>query len=170
MREEFIAWLRSKGLNKYYAKGIISSLDKHVGEKRIKESMDIVNIFGNVTRGRHELIPALHALLNFAKLKGFERSRIETLKEAIPKREIGVDLKIPSEEDIVRSLRIVEKADSLKHRAAFNLALDSGLRLTETVKLIDDFKVDAVEKAEGGVCCLRGDVQKVESSLLRLLY
>jgi len=160
LREEFIAWLQSKGLNKYYAKGMVSSLDKHVGEKRIKESMDIVNIFANVTSGRHELIPALHALLNFAKLKGFDRASIETLKEAIPKREIGVDLKIPSEDDIVRSLQIVEKVDLLKHRVAFNLTLDSGLRLTETVKLIDDFKADTVEKAEGFYVACAGMFRK----------
>jgi len=149
LREEFIAWLRSKKLNEYYAKGMVSSLDRHIGDKQIREAMDIVNIFADVGGGRHELIPALHALLNFAKLKGFDRASIETLKEAIPKREIGVDLKIPSEEDMVRSLRIVEKVDLLRHRVAFNLALDSGLRLTETVKLIDGFKADAVEKAEG---------------------
>jgi len=160
LRGEFITWLRSKGLNKYYAKGMASSLDKHIGEKRIKESMDIVNVFANVTSGRHELIPALHALLNFAKLKGFDRSRIETLKEAIPKREIGVDLKIPSEDDIMRSLRIVNKVDLLRHRVAFNLALDSGLRLTETVKLIDGFKVDAVEKAEGFYVACAGMFRK----------
>ena len=160
MREEFVVWLRSKGLNKYYAKGMVSSLDKHVKDKRIAEAMDIVNIFANVTRGRHELIPALHALLNFAKLKGFDRASIETLKEAIPKREIGVDLKIPSDDDIVRSLRIVDKVDLLRHRVAFNLALDSGLRLTETVKLIDDFKADAVEKAEGFYVACAGMFRK----------
>ncbi|MCX8151400.1 MAG: integrase, partial [Candidatus Bathyarchaeota archaeon] len=160
LREEFVAWLRSKGLNKYYAKGIVSSLDKHIGEKRIKESMDIVNVFANVERGRHELIPALHALLNFAKLKGFDRSRIEMLKEAIPKREIGVDLKIPSEDDIISSLRIVDKVDLLKHKVAFNLALDSGLRLTETVKLIEGFRADAVEKAEGFYVACAGMFRK----------
>ena len=122
LREEFVFWLRSKGLNKYYAKGMVSSLDKHIGEKRIKESMDIVNVFADVASGRHELIPALHALLNFAKLKGYDRAAIETLKEAIPKREIGVDLKIPSEDDIVCSMQIVERVDLLRHRVAFNLA------------------------------------------------
>ncbi|MDH7556975.1 MAG: hypothetical protein QHH18_00005, partial [Candidatus Bathyarchaeota archaeon] len=40
LREEFIAWLQSKGLNKYYAKGLVSSLDRHVKDKRIKEAMD----------------------------------------------------------------------------------------------------------------------------------
>ncbi|MBT0160814.1 hypothetical protein G4O51_12615 [Candidatus Bathyarchaeota archaeon A05DMB-2] len=160
LREEFIAWLQSKGLNKYYAKGLVSSLDRHVKDKRIKEAMDIVNIFANVEGGRHELIPALHALLSFARLKGADRAWIEALKEAIPKREIGVDLKIPSEDDIVRSLRIVEKVDLLRHRVAFNLALDSGLRLTETVKLIDDFKADAVEKTEGFYVACAGMFRK----------
>jgi Arc/MetJ-type ribon-helix-helix transcriptional regulator len=114
LREEFIAWLQSKGLNKYYAKGLVSCLDRHVKDKRIKEAMDIVNIFANIESGRHELIPALHALLNFARLKGAERVWIEALKEAIPKREIGVDLKIPSEDDIVRSLQIVERDIKMK--------------------------------------------------------
>jgi hypothetical protein len=68
LREEFVVWLRSKGLNKYYAKGMVSSLDKHIGEKRIKESMDIVNIFADVERGRHELVPALHALFRSGSL------------------------------------------------------------------------------------------------------
>jgi intergrase/recombinase len=160
LREEFIVWLRSKNLNKYYAKGMVSCLDRHINDKRIKEAMDIVNIFANIGGGRHELIPALHALLNFARLKGTERAWIEALKEAVPKREIGVDLKIPSEDEIVRSLRIVEKADLLKHRVAFNLALDSGLRLTETVKLIDDFKADAVEKADGFYVACAGMFRK----------
>jgi len=40
LRDEFIAWLRSKGLNKYYAKGMVSCLDRHVKDKQIKEAMD----------------------------------------------------------------------------------------------------------------------------------
>jgi len=143
--------LRSKKLNEYYAKGMASSLDRHLGDKHIAEAMDIVNIFADIDGGRHELIPALHALLNFAKPKGYDRAWIETLKEAIPKREIGVDLEIPSEDDVVRSLRIVERVDLLKHRVAFNLALDSGLRLTETVKLIDGFKADGFNVACAGM-------------------
>lgn len=38
--------------------------------------------------------------------------------------------------------------DLLRHRVAFNLASDSGLRLTETVKLIEDFKANAAKKTE----------------------
>jgi intergrase/recombinase len=139
---------------------MVSSLDRHVKDKRIGEAMDIVNVFANIGGGRHELIPALHALLNFAKLKGFDRASIEMLKEAIPKREIGVDLKIPSEDEIVRSLQIVEKVDLLRHRVAFNLALDSGLRLTETVSLIGSLKTDAIERADGFYVACAGMFRK----------
>lgn len=41
---------------------------------------DIVNIFANIGGGQHELIPALHVPLNFAKLEGYYRARVETRK------------------------------------------------------------------------------------------
>ncbi|MGQ9513945.1 MAG: hypothetical protein ACUVTL_02665 [Thermoproteota archaeon] len=41
----------------------VSSLDRHVNDKRIKEAMDIVNVFADIGGRWHELIPALHALL-----------------------------------------------------------------------------------------------------------
>jgi intergrase/recombinase len=111
--------------------------------------MDIADIFAGVTRGRHGLIPAMHALLNFAKLRGYDKVWIEALKEAIPKREIGVDLRVPSEDEIVDSLRVVEKASLMRHKVAYNLALDSGLRLTEVVRLIGDFGSVGVESLNG---------------------
>jgi hypothetical protein len=53
------------------------------------------------------------------------------LRRAIPKDEVGI--RVPEEEQIVSDLRRLA-SDPLKFQAAFNLLLDSSLRLVEVAK------------------------------------
>jgi intergrase/recombinase len=64
---------------------------------------------------------------------------LDYLRRALPKVVCGIDLKIPSEENIVDSLKKLPKAP-LKYQALYNLLIDSGLRLVEAVELINCFK------------------------------
>lgn len=50
--------------------------------------------------------------------------------KAIPKDKVGFNLEIPSVEDVLRALKIMDDS-ALRHKAAYNLALDSGLRLIQ---------------------------------------
>jgi intergrase/recombinase len=61
------------------------------------------------------------------------------LRSAIPKVRCGVDLKIPSESEIIASLGRLDDSPQ-KYWALYNLLLDSGLRLVEAVTLINEFK------------------------------
>jgi intergrase/recombinase len=59
------------------------------------------------------------------------------LRKAIPQDNIGVDLRIPTEQEIIDSLRRLRVAP-LKYQALFNLLLDSGLRIVEAERLIKE--------------------------------
>jgi hypothetical protein len=56
---------------------------------------------------------------------------LDGLRRAIPKDEVGI--RVPEEEQIVSDLRRLA-SDPLKFQAAFNLLLDSSLRLVEVAK------------------------------------
>jgi intergrase/recombinase len=70
---------------------------------------------------------------------GFNLEYLNSLREALPKVQCGIDLKIPSEDKIVDSLRRL-KAAPLKYQALYELLLDSCLRLVETIELINSFQ------------------------------
>jgi intergrase/recombinase len=55
----------------------------------------------------------------------------------MPKDDIGVDIKIPSEQQIISSISRLN-AIPLRYKALYNLLLDSGLRLTEAVKALNN--------------------------------
>jgi len=57
----------------------------------------------------------------------------------LPKTKCGIDLKIPSETEILDSLKRLKRAP-LKYQALYNLLVDSGLRLLEAVEIIKRFK------------------------------
>jgi intergrase/recombinase len=136
-KAEFIKYLESKHYCSRYVECILSYLDKNVTE--LCEPMDIVSIFAKLTQGQqHNLNRAIRALLNFMELKGVDNAYLNALRKAIPQDIVGVDLKVPVESEILNSLRLLDKMP-LKYKALYSLLLDSGLRLTEAVRLINQF-------------------------------
>jgi len=95
---------------------------------------------------------------------------LDLLRKNIPRDETGVDLKIPSSEEIIRSLRVISKAP-IKYRALYNLILDSGLRLIEACKLINDFEKTKVEGFNGFYVAQLGWMvhRRMEFSLMSIL-
>jgi len=147
LRKDFVVWLESRGLNESYRKHMIRDLDRFVGV--IKEPMDIARIFSPLTHGqKHNLNRALRALLNFLESQGFNTEILTALKRNIPKDSVGIDLKIPSEDKIIRSLRTMKQASTI-YNDLYNLVLDSGLRLTEAVMFSNDVSRSEVEEVNG---------------------
>jgi intergrase/recombinase len=107
--------------------------------------MDVVNIFAKLTPGQaNNMDRALRALFNFLESQGFDRGYLNVLRKNIPKLEEGFDVRVPSEEQIVASLKGVRDFNA-KYRALYNLILDSGLRLIEGARLINSFQESETE-------------------------
>jgi len=150
VKGNFAEWLKSKRLNERYVACMISYLDRFVNNKLIKSPMDVVRIFSGLTSGQqHNLIHALRALFNFLGAMGVNEAWLDMLRKNIPRDEVGIDLWVPSEEQIVNSLKKMERTELIQHKAAYRLALESGLRLTEVVRLIKNFNQTEVQSANG---------------------
>ena len=143
-KAEFNEYLKSKRYNPLYVKAIISNLKRHV--HTLSNPMDIITINANLSSGQqHNLNRALSALFKFYEIKGYPVEFLNSLRKAIPKDNIGVDLNVPTEEAIMNSLSRLN-AIPLRYQTLYNLLLDSGLRLTEAVKALnahsEPFKVN----------------------------
>ena len=70
-------------------------LTRYVSE--IKGPLDIISLFSKIERGKRHLVLALRILLNFYEAIGYDKAYLDVLR---------IDLKIPSEAEIVNSLRM----------------------------------------------------------------
>ena len=142
----------AKSCHQRYVKCIISYLDRYLVE--LREPMDVVRMFSGLTSGQqHNLNRAVRNFLNFHELKGVNADYLNSLRKAIPKEVATFDLNVPSEEEIRASLRKLDSAP-LRYRCLWNLLLDSGLRLTEAVRLINSF--DGATEVNGFHRCTLG--------------
>jgi len=135
---DFLKWLETKNYSKVYVQTILSYLRRFIGV--LSRPMDIINAFHGLTSGQqHNLDRAVRAVLNFYEEMGIDEFYLKSFRKAIPSVSVGVDLKIPEEMEILDSLMKIPRAP-LKYKALWNLLLDSGLRITEAVRLINNFK------------------------------
>jgi intergrase/recombinase len=143
-REEFKAYLDARKYDRKYKVDIGRFLDRYV-KKPLCEPEDVVEVFAPLTPSQaHHLNRAVRVFFNYLEtVRCFPKDWLDRLRRAVPRDALRgvVDLKIPSEGEVVESLRRVNKA-LLKHKAVFNLLLDSGLRLIEAVELINGFKAE----------------------------
>jgi intergrase/recombinase len=148
---EFVEYLNAQHFNAEYTKAILRQLVRFVPV--IREPMDIVKVCVSLTDGqKHNLNRALSALFRFYELKGVDAGYLGALRKAIPKDNIGVDLNVPIESEILANLKKVHTAP-LKYQALYNLLLDSGLRVTEAVRLMAELNNGAVGMVEvNGFC------------------
>jgi len=151
VKSDFLKWLKSKAFCSEYLERIVVDLDKRV--KVIAGPMDVVELFSGLSSGqRHNLDRAVRNLFNFCESMGWDESFLRRLRKALPRDEVGVDIRVPSEAEVVASLRRLSRV-SLRYRAFYNLLLDSGLRLTEVARLLSDFKAERAEHSGGFVRC-----------------
>ncbi len=140
-RQMFLQYLEFKRYEERNAKTLLGYLDRHVKEC-LRTPMDVMRIFSPLTAGqRHHLNRAMRAWFKCLEINNPDpqfRGFLDGLRRAIPKDEVGIDIRVPEEPQIVSDSRRLE-SDPLKYRAAYNLLLDSGLRLVEAVRLLNDF-------------------------------
>jgi intergrase/recombinase len=129
---------------------MVSYLDRFVREP-IQSPNDIIGIFNvGLTQGQqNNLIMAMYNLLKYCRLQGFDREWLILLRESLPKPQVGMDIKVPTSKQVIESLRVMAKAHMLKHRVAYNVAVDSGLRITEIMRVLRDFDESKAEHAKG---------------------
>jgi len=106
--------------------------------------MDVVNMFSgleNRSQKRH-LVNGLRNLFNFYQTQGLvDKQWLDLLRSNLPKTSVGVDMQVPSEAEIVESLKRMAEMDRGKRLfGVYNLLLDSGLRVAEAVKLYNALK------------------------------
>ena len=151
LRDGFIEYLKSRRYSDNYVSDIVSYLDKYINV--ISCPQDIIDIFKRVQRGRRHLMLGLRVLFRYAEVIGYDKGFLDSLRAALPRCRCNVDLKVPTEEEIINSLKKLSGV-ALKYRCLFNLLLDSGLRLKEAVKLINDF--EGAEEVNGFYRCKLG--------------
>jgi len=134
-RQGFIEY--AKRYNPLTAKTMVSYLDRYVSV--VRSPTDVLRVFNGLSAGQqHHLNRALRALFNYAEIMGSGKGWLDSMRKAIPKDKIGIDLRIPSEDEIKGGLSKIEGLLP-KYQALWRVCLDSGIRLIEAIHLINDF-------------------------------
>jgi len=138
-------YLDSKRYNSEYKEDMIGYLDRYV-TKPIREPADIIKIFARIEKGRKHLWLGLRAVFNYLEALGYH---VDHLRKAMPRSssvQNGIDLRIPSEAEIVNSLH---KIESEKYHILYRVLIDSGLRLVEAVDLTNGFNPQDAQPVNG---------------------
>jgi intergrase/recombinase len=173
-RQIFLQFLEFKRYEPANARNMLNYLDRFVKEP-LKEPLDVMRVFSPLTAGqRHHLNRAMRAWFKCLEINKPNREFkefLDGLRKAIPKDDVGIDIKVPDEEQIISDLRRIV-SEPLPIQAEYNLLLDSGLRLVEVVKLLNDFP--EAERLEGFYRCpvglFRGSKQAYYCYLTEYTY
>jgi len=173
-RQIFLQFLEFKRYEPANARNMLNYLDRFVKEP-LKEPLDVMRMFSPLTAGqRHHLNRAMRAWFKCLEINKPNREFkefLDGLRKAIPKDDVGIDIKVPDEEQIISDLRRIV-SEPLPIQAEYNLLLDSGLRLVEVVKLLNDFP--EAERLEGFYRCpvglFRGSKQAYYCYLTEYTY
>jgi intergrase/recombinase len=173
-RQIFLQYLEFKRYEPANARNMLNYLDRFVKEP-LKEPLDVMRMFSPLTAGqRHHLNRAMRAWFKCLEINKPNREFkefLDSLRKAIPKDDVGIDIKVPDEEQIISDLRRIV-SEPLPIQAEYNLLLDSGLRLVEVVKLLNDFP--EAERLEGFYRCpvglFRGSKQAYYCYLTEYTY
>ncbi|HDN62360.1 MAG TPA: hypothetical protein ENF56_00185, partial [Candidatus Bathyarchaeota archaeon] len=132
----------------HYVRKMINYLDKFA--KPIKTPMDVIAIFEGLSDSqKRHLANGFRNLFNFYEAQALaSKHYLDILRRNLPKVSVGVDLKIPQPRYNIKSLRTLK--GSGRFFALYNLILDSGLRLTEAVKLYNSLLKRDVEYEKHG--------------------
>ena len=147
VKERFVEFMRARGRDEWYTEKCIYYLNRFVREIRGPE--DIIAIFAECQRGKHHLDRAVRNLLKlYQQVLGYPKEFIDRLREAIPATKTGVDLYVPEEDEVIETLR---KLESLlpKYKMLWHFILDSGIRKSHAVKLLNAWDESKLQKVNG---------------------
>jgi intergrase/recombinase len=145
MRDGFIAYLNAQNYSDGYKRDVLGYLDRCVTS--IKGPSDVISLFNGVERGRRHLWLAMRVLFNYAEALGLDPDGLDVLRKALPKgaNSTNPDLKVPDGKAVQNSPSSLSNAPQ-KYQVLYNVLLDSGLRLVEAVSIINNFRVEDVER------------------------
>ena len=130
------------------AKGLINYLERFLKEP-IQDPVDVLRLFSNLSVGQqHHLNRALRALFNYLEILGWSKTWLDSLRKAIPKDRIGIDLHVPEPGEILESMKRLPGIP-LKYRALWSLCLDSGIRMIEAIRIIGAFSEEKLTAVNG---------------------
>jgi len=153
LREAFIEWSkRIAGHSDVYRERMVSYLDRYLKEP-ITGPEDIRRVLMECDRGRRHLQLGLRNLARFLEWLGWPEEITGQIKKLVKVDKAGVDDEVPSEEEIVRSLRLLEpsrvEAEDTRpggrvgprylYWALYNLILDSGARLEHAIEVLNSW-------------------------------
>jgi len=108
IKPQFAQWMESEGYSEDFKDDVTRYLSRYITE--IHEPFEIVSMFANIKKGKRHLILALRTMFNFYEAMGIEKEYLDCFRKALPKAVCGVDLKIPTEEQILESLKKITKS------------------------------------------------------------
>jgi len=161
LREKFCSYAYDRYV-RYNADHLIRYLDRFLKEP-VRDSTDILKIFRGLSVGQqHHLNRALRALFNYLEILGWSREWLDSLRKAIPKDRIGIDLHVPEPGEILEGMKKLPVIP-LKYRTLWNLCLESGTRLLEAIRIIGEFREEKLMELDGfcryEVAAFRGSKQ-----------
>jgi intergrase/recombinase len=103
--------VESKRYDPTTAKTMVRYLDKYI-KARIESLINVIRSFNGLSVGQaHHLNRALRAFINFLEILGFAKGWMNSLREATPKDQIGIDIKVPTRIGAKYYMALARQAD-----------------------------------------------------------
>ncbi|AIF69633.1 hypothetical protein PAP_06165 [Palaeococcus pacificus DY20341] len=137
LRLDFITWIKAR-VSEGVARDYISNLDRYVSGEVISAPADVFRIMNKAERGKDHLGKGLRNLINYCvenEIVSEEFAR--KLKRAIKIKPSGVDLYVPTNDEVKEWLKRADRDDV---RLAVLLVAFSGLRIKEVVRILETFE------------------------------
>jgi len=149
VREEFMAWSeRIAGHSEKHRRDLVSYLDRYLSGREIRSDEDIRALLMACERGRRHLQLALKNLFKFLEWKGWPEELLARWRKLVKVENTNEDCNVPSEEDLVVSLRELAKGQA-KYWVLYNVLLDSGIRLSHAVQLLNTWDDSRLKEHDG---------------------
>jgi len=146
IRAKFIDWMRENEKSEEYIQKCVNYLDKHM--RPIRTPQDVLEMFKSCERGRQHLDRAFRNLLKlYEKILGYPKSFLDSLRSAIPRIKTGVDLHVPTDEEIEETFRKLRDAPA-KYKALW-LLVACGVRMEHAIELLNNWDRKKLQIAEG---------------------
>ena len=152
VREDFLEYAENYGYSRRTIRDFTSYLDRFVGGP-VQTPFDVMRLFSGLSRGQaHHLDRALRALLNYYRdILCYPEHYIKSLKRAIPRVRVNVDINVPDETEVYDSLVKIRSVNE-HYRILWLLCLESGVRLIEAVKVLNEFDMRKLHYISRGCC------------------
>ena len=144
VRDRYIKWMTANRKSKRYLRTCLYYLDKFMCGRELRTPSDVVDMFNECKRGVNNLNKALRTLLNYyLEVERYPEDFIKALKKAIPREVETVELFVPTEEQIIETLRKLKSAPH-KYITLYWFVLATGVRKEHAIDILNNFDIKRV--------------------------